>query len=163
MLRAIALALLLLSALPVRAEYPLWEAEGTPVGFSEAAVDRKSGVTQYRLAANPDDEPAEEQGCAWIAEYDKPAVEMPCAMAEAAVHVFLDCEIRGWWSRWDAPADVVSPTGDRGAAQINWRHAPGMAVAGLDYESEVDRIRWAIALWTWHSWAPWACARKAGL
>ena len=76
---------------------------------------------------------------------------IPAAMVPGTVAV-IQCE-----SRWDTT--VVGAAGERGVLQIHPIHRGAMAAVGLDYESEHDRIIWAVRLWQRRGWSPtWSCA-----
>lgn len=77
------------------------------------------------------------------------AVEVPFAFAVQAVAV-AQCE-----SRFNPAA--VGHAGEKGILQIHPIHRARMAEAGLDFESEADRLRYAVALWQRSSWSPWSC------
>ena len=96
-------------------------------------------------------------GCV-IYDLERPCMPIPAGMQAGVRSVWLECEVKGWWSRWATPADAVSRTGDYGMSQLSRIHAPAMAGAGLDFWQEEDRIAYAISLWSRSGWAPWSCA-----
>ena len=93
----------------------------------------------------------------YVYDLHRDPISMPQEMAQDVTAVWLDCEVRGWWSRWETPADVVSETEDYGQAALNIIHAPSMAREGLNFWDEHDRIVWAIRMYERSQWAPWGC------
>ena len=91
-----------------------------------------------------------EEGCI-IYALDLPCEPIPGAMAAGVVAV-ATCE-----SRWDPEA--VGAAGERGLLQVHPVHRQAMASAGLDYDQESDRIKWAVRLWEGRGWTPWSCGR----
>ena len=100
--------------------------------------------------------------CRVVYSLTEPAVDLPEAMCgeNGVVDAWFNCEVNGWWSHWDTPADAVNPvSGARGIAQVMPEWAPKMAKAGLDYSREHDRLVWAGYLWSLYGARQWQCAQ----
>lgn len=85
----------------------------------------------------------------YIVALDRPALMVPMAWAEHAGAV-IQCE-----SRWDTNA--VGSAGELGLLQIHPIHETGMRRQGLDWHTEVDRVKYAVTLWSRQGWSPWSC------
>ena len=103
--------------------------------------------------------------CRVVYSLTEPAVELPEAMCQpdergnSILTVCFDGEVKGWWTRWDKPSDVVGALGERGACQIHPLHRERMVSIGLDFDQERDRLIWAGILWTERGWSAWSAAR----
>ena len=94
----------------------------------------------------------------YIYHLDRPAVDLPEAMAQDAAHVFLGCEVHtAAMTPYGKPWNARNPSGAWGTAQLMPIHAPGMARLGLDYNDDGDRIKYAVMLWSTQGWNPWSC------
>ena len=80
-------------------------------------------------------------------------IEVPREFARKAVKVAL-CE-----SGFNPAA--VGAAGELGILQVHPVHAAAMMAAGLDFQSERDRILWAVELWQEQGGSPWACGHHA--
>jgi len=95
--------------------------------------------------------------CGFIYDLEKPAVEAPCDMVKDAGAVFMGCEVKGYWARWDKPADAVGDLGEKGMAQIHPDNADWMAQLGWSFDVEKDRLEFAVYYWNLVGWDPWSC------
>ena len=99
----------------------------------------------------------------YIYHLDRPAVDLPEAMAQDAASVWLDCEVRtAAMQPYGEPWNARNPSGAWGTPQMMPLHAPGMAKQGLDYNDDGDRIRYAAIMWDRSGFAPWSCKPKPG-
>lgn len=97
--------------------------------------------------------------CGFVYDLSQPQVEAPCEMAEDADEVFMECEVKGYWSKVGRPSEMVGGLGERGMAQIHPANAGWMRRLGWDFYSEKDRLEFAVYYWGLAGWGPWSCAR----
>ena len=101
--------------------------------------------------------------CRVVWSLTEPAVVLPADMCDgkkSVVYSWFNCEVNGWWTKWDSPADAVNPvSGAKGIAQIMELHRPRMASLGLDYDRERDRLLYAGILFNESGSRPWECVR----
>lgn len=123
----------------------------------------RSEFTGSNWSLKQDDQPEDSCYILFLAESCEP---MPLEMAEYAGDVF-GCEIEGlYWrimgrggSFYDAEAYVSTVIGDGGVGhvQLNDMHAKAMAAAGLDFNDDRHRLKWAVRLWEGYGWRLWGC------
>jgi len=124
-------------------------------GVSQADTGEEERTWEY-LAQ---DHSPKGEGCL-VFDLERPCEPIPEEMVPGINDVLLSCEVKGWWSRWNSPAEVISPTEDYGIMQLSWRHAEAMALAGLDFNDEHHRVKWGVRLWERYGWSPtWSCAK----
>lgn len=100
-------------------------------------------------------------GCV-VAELESACVMVPATMFKG-IKAVSACESGGWWSKAATPGRLVSPNGlYYGSLQLDKQHGEAMTTAGLDWESDADRLRWAVRLWERYSWSLWPHCGKLG-
>lgn len=100
-------------------------------------------------------------GCV-VADLEEGCVPIPAAMFRGIGRV-QNCESGGWWSKAATPGHLISPNGlYYGSLQLDKRHGVAMAAAGLDWESDADRVRWGVLLWERWGWSLWPHCGKLG-
>jgi hypothetical protein len=97
--------------------------------------------------------------CYIVGDYqDDACLPMPGAMSSGVTAVWLGCEVNGITRDFTH----VESASNWGQAQLAAIHRRAMARYDLDFDSEYDRVQYAIALWTWHGWTSWPhCGKLA--
>ncbi len=118
-------------------------------GQTALAISSKTDGGAYPVEVSPD--------CGYVYALTEPAIPIPCEAVSFIERVWMSCEVRGWWERWDSPASAIGALGERGASQLMPLHRAGMAKVGLNYDLERDRIVYSVGMWEKQGGNPWTC------